>query len=140
MKEVLVPIDGSECSLRAVSYLVDAAARGTRPRIHIVNVHAPLPTEIGQFVARSAIDDFQQERTTSALVGARTRLSAAGIPFEEHAEVGSPAQKIVELAEEIGCDHIVMGTHGRAAFAEVLVGSTTLKVLHLTKLPVVLVK
>jgi nucleotide-binding universal stress UspA family protein len=140
MKEVLVPIDGSECSLRAVSYLIDAAASGTRPRIHIVNVHVPLPTEIGQFVARSAIEDFQSERTTAALAGARTKLTAAGIPFDEHAEVGPPAQRIAELADRIGCDHIVMGTHGRAAIAELLVGSTTLKVLHLTKLPVVLVK
>ncbi len=33
-----------------------------------------------------------------------------------------------------------MGTHGRGAFAELLVGSTTLKVVHLARVPVVLIK
>lgn len=140
MREVLVPIDGSESSLRAVSYLVEAVASGARPRIHLVNVHAALPAEIGQFIAKSAIDDFQRERSDTALAGARAQLAAAGIAFEQHAEIGSPAEQIVELAERLGCDHIVMGTHGRGALAGLLVGSTALKVLQQTRLPVVLLK
>ena len=140
MKQVLVPIDGSECSLRAVQYLVDAAASGQRPEVHLVNVQVALPTEVGQFVARENIHDFHHEQSGDALRPATERLAAAGIAFTVHEEVGSAADRITALATELGCDHIVMGTHGRSALTEFLVGSTTLKVLQRTKVPVVLVK
>ena len=140
MRKVLVPVDGSECSLRAVQYLVDRAADGQRPDIHLVNVQVKLPTEVGQFVSRENIHDFQHEQSGNALHPAAERLAAAGIPFTAHEEVGSTAERIAALATELACDHIVMGTHGRSALTEFLVGSTTLKVLHLTKVPVVLVK
>ena len=140
MRKVLVPIDGSECSLRAVQYLLDAAASGPRPDIHLVNVQVKLPTDVGQFVSRENIHDFHHEQSGNALHPAAERLAAAGIPFTAHEEVGSTAERIAALATELGCDHIVMGTHGRSALTEFLVGSTTLKVLHQAKVPVVLVK
>jgi nucleotide-binding universal stress UspA family protein len=140
MRKVLVPIDGSECSLRAVQYLLDAAAGGRRPDIHLVNVQVRLPTEVGQFVSSENIHDFQHEQSGDALRPAAERLAAAGIPFTAHEEVGSTAERIAALATALGCDHIVMGTHGRSALTEFLVGSTTLKVLHEAKVPVVLVK
>lgn len=140
MKQVLVPVDGSDCSLRAVQYLVDAHAEGRRPRIHLVNVQVAFPADVGQFVAHDNITDFQHEKSAAALKPAAERLTAAGIPFEAHEEVGSAADCIARLATRLGCDHIVMGTHGRGALAELLVGSTTLKVLERTQLPVVLVK
>jgi nucleotide-binding universal stress UspA family protein len=140
MKQVLVPVDGSECSLRAVQYLVDRAADGQRTDIHLVNVQVALPVEVGQFVSRESIHDFHHEKSGDALRLAAERLSAAGIPFTVHEEVGSTAERIAALATQLGCDHIVMGTHGRSALTEFLVGSTTLKVLHEAKVPVVLVK
>jgi len=140
MRKVLVPVDGSECSLRAVQYLVDRAADGQRPDIHLVNVQPALPTEVGQFVARENIHDFQHEKSGDALRLAAERLTASGIPFSVHEEVGSTAERVAALATQLGCDHIVMGTHGRSALTEFLVGSTTLKVLHEAKVPVVLVK
>jgi len=44
------------------------------------------------------------------------------------------------MAEERGCDQIVMGTHGRGTIAGLLIGSVATKVLHLAKAPVLLVK
>jgi nucleotide-binding universal stress UspA family protein len=140
MKQVLVPIDGSECSLRAVQYLIDETGSGPRPRIHLVNVQPALPGEVSQFVPRDRIADFRHEQGGEALRAAIERLQQAGLPFERHDEVGPAAERIVQLAGELGCDHIVMGTHGRGALSEFLAGSTTLKVLQRTRLPVVLVK
>jgi nucleotide-binding universal stress UspA family protein len=140
MRKVLVPIDGSECSLRAVQYLVDRWADGQRPDIHLVNVQVALPVEVGQFVARESIHGFHHEQSADALRPATERLAAAGIPFAAHEEVGPTAERIAALATQLGCDHVVMGTHGRSALTEFLVGSTTLKVLHEAKVPVVLVK
>ena len=143
MKKVLVPVDGSECSLRAVRYLADQRAEGLIPAhlaVHLVNVQAPLSSHVGQFVEHGDISRYHVEESARAMQSARAMLDAAGITNEPHAEVGRTAEVIVKLADALRCDHIVMGTHGRGAFAELLVGSTTLKVVHLAHVPVVLVK
>ncbi len=140
MKSVLVPIDGSECSLRAVHYLIGARAEGGGPTLHLLNVQSEMTGDVRQFVARSDIDDYRREQSDAALRPARDLLDSAGIAYESHLEVGHAAERIVRCADVNGCDHIVMGTHGRSALADLLVGSTTLRVLHETRLPVVLVK
>ena len=140
MKAVLVPIDGSECSLRAVRYLISARADGRRPIVHLLNVQPAIPGDVGQFVARSDIDDYRREQGEQALRAARSLLDEAGIDYQVHTDVGHASDCIVHRGEALACDHIVMGTHGRSALADLLVGSTTLRVLHQTHLPVVLVK
>jgi nucleotide-binding universal stress UspA family protein len=143
MRKVLLPIDGSECSLRAVQYLLNRRADRSSPadpEIHLVNVQVPLSGHIGQFINREQIAGFQHEEGAKALQGARALLDAGGVQYTAHIEVGWSAEVIVRLAGSLHCDHIVMGTHGRSALTELLVGSTTLKVLHLARVPVVLVK
>jgi nucleotide-binding universal stress UspA family protein len=143
MKRVLLPIDGSECSLRAVKYLLDQRADRSNPsdpEIHLVNVQVPLSGHIGQFIKREQIAGFQHDEGVMALQGARALLDAGGMRYTVHTEVGWTAEVIMRLADSLHCDHIVMGTHGRRALTELLIGSTTLKVLHLTHVPVVLVK
>jgi nucleotide-binding universal stress UspA family protein len=141
MKRVLVPVDGSECSLGAVRYLVgQRAAIPVDVEVHLVNVQVPLSSHVGQFVTPDDISRYHREESVKATQGACTVLEAAGIKYVAHAEVGRSAEVIVRLAGALRCDHIVMGTHGRGALAELLVGSTTLKVIHLARIPVVLVK
>jgi nucleotide-binding universal stress UspA family protein len=140
MKCVVVPVDGSECSLRAVRYLIAAHADGRRPQIHLVNVQVSMTGDVSQFVARADIQAYQHEHSDEALKAARGLFDAAGVPYQAHEAVGSVADQIVRLADALGCDHIVMGTHGRTPLADLLVGSTTLRVLHQTRLPVVLIK
>jgi nucleotide-binding universal stress UspA family protein len=140
MKSVLVPIDGSECSLRAVKYLIGVRESGLGPTLHLLNVQVGITGDVSQFVSRSDIKDYRREQSDEALRPARALLDQAGIPYETHVEVGHAADCITRRAEELQCDHIVMGTHGRSALADLLVASTTLKVLHQTRLPVLLVK
>ena len=78
--------------------------------------------------------------TYAALQAARASAGAAGITCIVHSEIGVPAEAITGLAETIACDEIVMGTYGRGALNEFLVGSITLKVVQLAKVPVLLVK
>jgi nucleotide-binding universal stress UspA family protein len=140
MKSVLVPIDGSECSLRALHYLIGARAGDRGPALHLLNVQPAMTGDVRQFVARSDIDDYRRAQSDEALRPARDLLDGAGLAYESHLDVGHAADCIIRCAEALGCDHIVMGTHGRSALADLLVSSTTLKVLHQTRLPVVLVK
>lgn len=143
MKRVLIPVDGSECALRAVSLVIEKRSRYADPDdldIHLVNVQPPLSHDISRFASHEQIVGFHRDESESQMRTAREMLDAVQAHYVCHCEVGYPAESICALAERLHCDQIVMGTHGRTALVELLVGSITLKVLHLTKVPVLLVK
>ena len=141
-QRLLLPIDGSECSKRAVEHVIKKVRLGgpAAYEIHLVNVQPPLPSGITSFVSRDQVTGYQREESEKTLAEGRTLLDAAGVRYEAHAEVGPLAETIVKLADRLHCDEIVMGSQGRTALADLLIGSTVTRVVHLTRLPVLLVK
>lgn len=143
MKNVLLPIDGSECALRSVKLVIDKLAHYRTPEntaVHLVNVQTPFSHDISRFVSTTQIAEFHQEEASLALKPARDLLDAAGVKYTAYIKIGAIAEEITQLAEKLGCDQIVMGTHGRGAIGDLLMGSITLKVLHLAQIPILLVK
>jgi len=143
MKRVLLPIDGSECALRAVALVVAKRACYANPEdleIHLVNVQAPLSHDISRFASHEQIADFHREESARLMHEACQLLEEAGVPYTGHHLIGPVAESIIGLADKLHCDQLVMGTHGRGALKELLMGSITIKVLHLSSLPVLLVK
>jgi nucleotide-binding universal stress UspA family protein len=65
---------------------------------------------------------------------------AAKIRVEHHLREGDPATEILALAQEIGCDLIVIGTHGRTGVGRLLMGSVAEAVLRRAPCPVLTVK
>ncbi|MBY0525352.1 MAG: universal stress protein [Gemmataceae bacterium] len=59
---------------------------------------------------------------------------------EPRVEEGNPVTRILETAEEIGCDLIVMGTHGRTGLTRLLMGSVADRVVRKAPCPVLTVK
>ena len=55
-------------------------------------------------------------------------------------KIGSPVAQILETAEEKNCDLIVMGTHGRGALMDAMMGSTTNRVTRRSRIPVLSVR
>lgn len=143
MKNILLPVDGSACALRAVSLAIAKITHYRTPEntaIHLVNVQVPFSQDVSRFVSQTQIEDFHRSEAEAALKDARALLDAAGLKYSVHAQVGAVAEEIANMADELGCDQIVMGTHGRGALGDLLMGSITLKVLHLARIPVLLVK
>ena len=143
MKRVLIPIDGSECALRGVALVISKRALYLSPddlEIHLINVQAPFSNDISRFVSHEQTAEFHRRESEEALQGARDMLDAAGVKYHCHLEVGNVAETIATLANTLRCDQIVMGSHGRGALKELLMGSITLKVVQLSKIPVLLVK
>lgn len=142
MFKVLVPVDGSTCSDRAVAQFIEHAAwfRET-PEVHLLHVHAPIPVgRVQQHVGHEMLETYYREESEVLLASAEKLLRDAGLAFSRHIHVGSAAEIIVKLARELGCDIIFMGTHGRGALPAVVLGSVASKVLHLADCPVLLVK
>lgn len=141
MIRILLAVDGSQNSDRAVDYLVKYLTRYKEPaEVHVLNVQAPLPGDVTMLVDREDIKQYHQEQGTKALVSARARLDAAKIRYAAEMSVGDPAQTIAQLASDKHCDEIVMGTRGMGSVAGMLLGSVAAKVVHLSHVPVLLIK
>ena len=143
MKKVLIPIDGSDCALRAVALVIAKRSRYARPEdieIHLVNVQAPFSHDVSRFISAEQIADFHREESERTMAEACTLLDAAEAQYTCHHKIGNIAEEITALADHLKCSQIVMGTHGRGAIGELLTGSITLKVIHLAKMPILLVK
>ena len=141
--KILVAVDGSKYSLDAVKNLIEHSDwyRG-KLDVVLVYVHLPVPQIPGmsKVVGKNQIKRYYQEEGEAALARARRMLDAARIPYAVRILVGPVAESIVHQAEDLACDLIFIGTHGRTAAGNMLLGSVANKVLHIAKTPVLLVK
>ena len=140
--KILLPVDGSECALRAVEHLISHSAWfRDLPEIHLLHVHAPIPIgRVQAHVGKVTLHAYYLEESQASLLEAQQKIDAAGCAHTTHIHVGQPAEVIAKLAAEQGCDLIVMGTHGRGGIAGLVTGSVANRVLHLASCPVLLVK
>ncbi|GIX27186.1 universal stress protein [Pelomicrobium sp. G1] len=142
MAKLLVPVDGSENSLRAVDFVIKKAGWYREPvEIHLINVQPPIVSgNVTMFISQDQLNDYYQEEGLKALEPARAKLDGAQVPYKHHILVGDPAEMIARFARERGCDQILMGTRGLGAIGSLLLGSVATKVIHLADVPVLLVK
>lgn len=137
----LVPVDGSEVSLKPIDWLIAHRDDWKElPAIHLLSVQPALSGDISRFVNAEQVRDFHREEGLKALAEAERRLKAAGIEPRLHVSVGESAETIVEFASSRGCDQILLGTRGHTGLGGTLLGSVASKVTHLTKVPLLLVR
>lgn len=142
MHRLLVAIDGSENAARALNYALTLAKEIGPVELHLVTVH-PEPViygEIQVYVTREKMEELQRRHSEDILRPAEEAAKTAGVSYTSEIVVGDVAPMIVSRAEERKCDGIVMGTRGMGAIGNLVMGSIATKVVHLTKLPVTLVK
>ena len=141
--KILMAVDGSKHSLAAVNCLIEHADwYREKPHVELVTVHAPVPKlpRMNLVVGKNQIQKYYEEEGKAALAATKKKLGAAGIKHLAHILVGQVAESIVQHAAKARCDLIFIGTHGRTAAANLLLGSTATKVLHISKIPVLLVR
>ena len=141
MKNILVPVDGSDNALRAVKAAITAAKATDGARLHLVNVQLPIASgNVKSFFAPEAIQGYYQDEGRNALLPAKALLDEAGIDYSEDILVGQIGQAIADYIAKNGCDHVIMGTRGLGSIKGMVLGSVTTKVLNLVDVPVTLIK
>ncbi|MFZ5555681.1 MAG: universal stress protein [Pseudomonadota bacterium] len=143
MKRVLVGMDGSESALRALRELVDGWLSCIKPNeleVHLVNVQTPLARDVNLMLGEEQVAGYYRREHDKALEEARSLLDRAGIRFEESCRVGDPAAQLADYARQQNVSLIVLGTRGLGDLRGLLLGSVTHKLMHLTNIPVLLVK
>ncbi len=139
--KILLPVDGSPHSDRATQHAIATLQGCDGRQVLLINVQEPIDApEIRGHMPASEIEAMQETRGGDALVSARALLDKAGVNYIPSVLIGPVAETIAQFATDQACDRIVMGTRGLGAMSGVLLGSVTTELLHLTRLPVTLVK
>lgn len=141
MSKVMIPMDGSDCALRALNHVIRNEQRFKPLSVLLLNVQLPIATgTVHLFIDQATISQFHQEEGEAQLARARELLAVAGVAYEARVKVGRIAETIAACAKEAGCDEIVMGSRGLSATAGLWLGSVTTRTLHLSDVPVTVVK
>lgn len=142
MLRLLVAIDGSDNANRVIRHLVKQAPRyKDEVEVHLLNVQPPLVgANIKLLIALDDLNAYYRGEGEKILRGPRRKLDSAGINYLFHIGVGDPAEVIAQYAADKRCEQIIMGSRGMGTVANLVLGSVATKVIHLVKVPVLLVK
>lgn len=137
-KSVLIPIDFSECSYGAIApareYVEDVSS------LKLIHVLTPLHPADPAAMWNTLNNE---ERKHKVQVFLATKLSEMGYESEKiqiEVKIGDPSTKIVDYAQEIAADLIVMPSHGRKGVSHFLLGSVAERVARLSPCPVLILK
>ena len=140
MKAILVAVDGSETSDRAVRHALDLIAAGLAAELHLLNVQPNLGGAISTFVSKEQIDAHHREEGQKGLASAIALAKKAGVDAKIHIGVGRQGEVASDFVEKVGAGLVVLGTRGHTGLAGVLLGSVAQDVIAHVTVPVTLVK
>ena len=141
MLKMLLPVDGSPACNNAIAQFIPLLGCYKEiPEIHLLNVQFPLHGDVSVFIDQENINQYHQEEGLKDLEQARELLDQADIPYQYHVTVGDAAKMIVQFATERQCDQIVIGPRGLGTVKGLLLGSVASKLIHLSPVPVLLIK
>ena len=127
----LVAVDGSENALRAVAHAACHAGAMHACALHLVNVQP--------WLSKEAAEVELAHRGLDAAARARAALDAAGLPWRLHVTMGDPAENIIDRAGQLRVTGIVIGSRGVGNIEGLLFGSVAYKVIHLARVPILVV-
>jgi nucleotide-binding universal stress UspA family protein len=143
-KRIIVPIDLSDCSRKALEYAA-ATARAHSSKLTILHVYE------GSFVepyvnaanseeeADEIMKEIERVNETKYDEFLKT-IDLSGVEYEKLLKKGIPETDIVETAMEKQANLIVMGTHGRSGIKHILIGSTAEEVVRAVHCDIIIVK
>lgn len=135
-RKILFPTDLSASSNEGLRWAT-SLARDSGATLIIAHVEEP-PIAYGGGELYLGADVETTEELRKALV--KVLPTDPAVPFEHKLLVGDPATAIVDAADSLGVDLIVMSTHGRRGLTRVLMGSVAELVVRRAKCPVLTVK
>lgn len=134
LSKILVPVDFSDCSKKALDYAIPFA-RQFGATLHLLYVIEPYP-------AVPEMAPYDSEKIQDG----RRELEALGkgvgdvVPCRTLVRAGFAATEIAEAATDVGADLIIISTHGRKGLSRLFLGSTTERVVRSAPCPVLIVR
>ena len=143
-KKILVPVDGSSTSWRALETAKDLAVKfdGELIVAHIVQTYSSADLYINSLdqTAVAAENDQLTRIGSSVLDTARTKMEGFTGKVDYLMDVGHASDRIIELSKDKHADAIVIGSRGLSGIAEFFLGSVSSRVAQYAAVPVLIVK
>lgn len=141
MKKILVPIDGSDSSKRALDR-AKKIAQCMGSEITILNVVVPITSfrNMPNLATIQEVENIDQNNSKKLLKSALDSLNDFTGKVETKTRLGNAAEEIINEAEGGGYDTVIMGSRGQGVFSRTLLGSVSDKVVHHSKVSVFIVK
>jgi nucleotide-binding universal stress UspA family protein len=139
LKRILVPVDFSDCSKKALKYAIPFARQfgASLVLLHVLQPYLPA-TEMSSVDVELVL--HQTREACDEELKALQRTVGADVASEAVLRSGNPYTEIVQAEKEYGIDLIVLSTHGRTGLAHVLLGSTAERVVRHAHCPVLVVR
>ena len=137
VKNILIPVDGSEGSDRAVAEAI-VVAEACEAKLNFLYV-----ANINQLAINACLSDAILEAVTKAgnvILDRAMEMVPSGIDKEAFSETGSPAVVILDFASNHPTDMIIMGSRGLGVVKGVLLGSVSQYIIEQSECPVMVVK
>jgi nucleotide-binding universal stress UspA family protein len=143
-RSIVVGTDGSETAREAVGAAVELA-KLTGAKLELVSAYEPVSGQRLRDEARQVPPDLQwmvnpREDVDATLADAAERVGEAGVESRTYAREGDPADAILDVAEELGSDLVVVGNKGMTGAKRFLLGSVPNKVSHHAPCSVMIVR
>lgn len=140
-RKILVPLDGSKVAEGVLPHAKSLAySEGAELILLTVGANPALDYAFSDpGLAQQAIQE-QEDRSSKYITEIETQLKSAGFKTSTQMRVGSVADVILGVAEELQVDVIAMSTHGRTGPARWLLGSIAERVVRNSNIPVLLIR
>jgi nucleotide-binding universal stress UspA family protein len=138
LRKILVPVDGSDYSMRAAAYAAEIA-KIVDGQVMLMHCHKSFPVVLGEPYFQNAINKIMKQ-AEELLEPFRKILQDAGADYSERILEGPAAKTICQAAEIEKADMIVMGSRGRNDLEGLLLGSCTHRVLKTAPCPVLVIR
>lgn len=140
---ILVGLDGSEYSLKALEFAIDLAKKyhSQLVLVHVVlrQTYAINPPEAGILAGTSIVRELEAEGR-AILAKAEETVKAQGLPVEVRLRQGVPAEELLRASVDEKADLLVLGSRGLSQVKAFLLGSVSDKVSHHAKCPTLIVR
>jgi nucleotide-binding universal stress UspA family protein len=138
-KKIIVPLDGSEQSERAIAHAVSLAQEhgGSLSLVRVVDFASELAGEFSAVAYNSTLERLTEE-TEEYLEEKKRVLAGQGVQVTTILKLGPPAKRILEAVEESNADLLVMSSHGRSGLSRWFMGSTAEDVMRRSTVPTLL--
>ncbi|RXT15328.1 universal stress protein [Ammoniphilus sp. CFH 90114] len=136
---ILIPVDGSEHSLKALNYAIDMA-KAYGDELMILNVQPSFETmNTRRFFSKEDIAEYRNQLADEALEQAVRLVEESGLNFIKKLKIGVPKIEICNEVQENDVRCIVMGSRGKGPVIGTVIGSVSYGVLHEAPCPVTIV-
>jgi nucleotide-binding universal stress UspA family protein/threonine/homoserine/homoserine lactone efflux protein len=136
MHRVLIPVDATGNSLKAVEHVVKRHAGEPGLEVHLLHVAPPLSQYIARFLKHGERESWHRAEAAKALEPALSLLNRQSVPHATHAELGDTADVISRMAQRLHVDEIIVGAARKNSLTRVFEDSVTHRVIELAPVPV----